>query len=102
MARVYTRRAEDGLTKYQRFHQRHNDAMRSALATIKLDAGCVDCGYDEDPVALDFDHVRGEKSFTIGKASTAVSLDRLLDEVDKCDVRCANCHRIRTDERRRA
>jgi hypothetical protein len=57
---------------------------------------CVDCG-EVNPVVLEFDHVRGEKHFNISKASTLnISLPRLQDEVAKCDVRCANCHRKKT------
>lgn len=75
--------------------------LGSALATLKLDEGCADCGYAEDPVALDFDHVRGTK---IANLATMVGarrpLEQLLEEVEKCDIVCANCHRIRTVVRR--
>ncbi len=58
----------------------------------------MDCGYDKDPAALQFDHVRGEKLVEIGKVATNVS-KRVLDEIEKCEVVCANCHAIRTTER---
>lgn len=54
---------------------------------------CVDCGFT-DVRCLDFDHVRGEKLFTIGKSFT-FKWERILSEIGKCEVRCANCHRIR-------
>jgi hypothetical protein len=51
---------------------------------------------------LDFDHRPDEvKLFTIGE-NVGVSLKRLWAEIGKCDVRCANCHRIITEERRAA
>lgn len=58
---------------------------------------CVDCG-EKDPVVLDFDHrVPGEKSFTISQGlGHSYSLHRLMEEIEKCDVRCANCHRRKT------
>ena len=65
------------------------------LQIIKQEMGCVDCGYDANPVALDFDHVRGEKLFGIG-LGVKMGIKRLQAELDKCVVRCANCHRIRT------
>ncbi len=74
-------------------------AKQSVLIGIKLKSGCVDCGYDKHPQALQFDHVRGEKSFSISNSLTR-SLDVLLAEVAKCEVRCANCHAIKTAERR--
>lgn len=57
---------------------------------------CVDCG-ETDPIVLEFDHVRGKKSSNVGHLmNSTYSLDTLRNEIDKCDVRCANCHRRRT------
>lgn len=58
---------------------------------------CSDCGMSYHPVAMDFDHVRGVKSRDIGKLiQREPSLERLHEEIDKCDLVCANCHRVRT------
>jgi Zn finger protein HypA/HybF involved in hydrogenase expression len=56
---------------------------------------CVDCG-NSDVRVLDFDH-RGDKSFGIGAAISGghLSWAKILIEIAKCEVRCANCHRIR-------
>lgn len=80
--------------------RQHRMKHRSALATWKLDKGCADCGYNKDPVALDFDHINGGK---VASPSQMIggSLDRLIDELEKCEVVCANCHRIRSLERSR-
>ena len=56
---------------------------------------CVDCG-EEDPTVLEFDHVRGEKRFCVSRAVSHGTWEVLLEEIDKCDVRCANCHRRKT------
>lgn len=62
---------------------------------------CVDCGNDDYRV-LDFDHVHGEKEIQICHAiRKGWSPDKLQKEIDKCEVRCSNCHRIVTYERRR-
>lgn len=66
------------------------------VSAIKLEAGCADCGYRCDAVALDFDHLPGTtKLFTIANSPTRAWHEILL-EIAKCDVVCANCHRIRT------
>ena len=70
---------------------------RDLIDQIKLKAGCTLCGYKNHPIALDFDHLNPlEKSFTIGTKYTSVSFDSLMDEIKKCRVLCANCHRIET------
>jgi hypothetical protein len=57
---------------------------------------CVDCN-ESDPIVLEFDHVRGIKHKAICQLiSYHVSWERILEEIAKCDVRCANCHRRRT------
>lgn len=57
-----------------------------------LDNPCVDCG-ESDPIVLEFDHLHS-KEFTIGNyIHKGGNLERLKDEIAKCDVRCANCHR---------
>lgn len=74
---------------------RRHARKRMILNDIKLIAGCIDCGYDHHPSALDFDHKSlGTKSFTFAQLHSK-SLKRIFEEVMKCDVRCANCHRIR-------
>lgn len=72
-------------------------AVREMVDDIKVLLGCADCGYSEHPRALDFDHVGSDKVENVSKMIvTNVPLELIFDEIDKCDVVCANCHRIRT------
>lgn len=77
-----------------------NARVRAELAAIKLERGCVDCGYKGHWAALDFDHVFDTKSFNLGD-SAARDPEKVKAEIAKCEVVCANCHRIRTFHRRR-
>lgn len=61
----------------------------------RKDVPCMDCGGRFPPCAMDFDHVRGEKSFAISAAGTR-SHEAVKAEIRKCDIVCSNCHRIRT------
>ncbi|CAB4141303.1 HNHc domain containing protein [uncultured Caudovirales phage] len=63
------------------------------LAVKHLGGKCQNCGYDKCIGALEFHHRDpGEKDFQISNGNTR-SLDKLLVEVDKCLLLCANCHR---------
>lgn len=56
---------------------------------------CTDCG-ETDPVVLEFDH-RGDKKYHLSEmVSRYSSLTKINQEIAKCDVRCANCHRRKT------
>lgn len=63
-----------------------------------LEHPCADCG-ETDPVVLDFDHVRGKKLAAIAEMMSQCGAVRLLREIAKCTVRCANCHRRVTAKR---
>ena len=58
---------------------------------------CVDCG-ETNPIVLEFDHRdREEKKYNISEMlNHGSSVESIKEEIKKCDVRCANCHKIRT------
>ena len=62
---------------------------------------CSDCGLRFHFAAMHFDHRPGEtKDFEIGFAVRGYSRNRILAEIAKCDLVCANCHAVRTYRRR--
>jgi len=70
------------------------------IQSVKKISKCIDCG-ESNPIVLDFDHVRGEKIAAVSvMASGAYGIDAISREMDKCEVRCSNCHRIITHKRR--
>jgi len=76
--------------KYQEIHE------------YQLSKGCVDCGYKKHSAALEFDHMPGTKKvFNIGEKIGSYSRDIIWAEIQKCEVVCANCHAIRTVNRRK-
>lgn len=58
---------------------------------------CTDCHLEYPPYVMQFDHVRGEKYKAVGQLTKRTEI---FEEVKKCEVVCANCHAIRTWERR--
>lgn len=69
---------------------------RTFLWNYLLKNPCVDCG-ESDPVVLQFDHVRGKKRFALSDgAKNSYGIETLQKEIDKCEIRCANCHTRKT------
>jgi ribosomal protein L44E len=97
--RAYYQRTKDRYNASRRGGiRKHTQKRRAMLNRIKLERGCADCGYNAHAIALDFDHHTGEKVKGVS-ALYVHSLETLMAEIAKCDVVCANCHRIRTAQR---
>jgi len=81
----------------RKYAAKRRQAYRDMLNAVK-DTPCKDCGGRFPPVCMDFDHVRGEKLFQLAEGFCRSAAD-VADEIAKCEVVCANCHRIRTHSR---
>ena len=67
------------------------------LVVAEKDQPCADCGNRFPSYVMDFDHIKGTKRFNISKAMHGTwSIKTMRAEMAKCEVICANCHRIRT------
>lgn len=84
----------------------YSKKVRKQLCAIveyeKTGKPCMDCKRSFHPCAMDFDHRNPtEKVLSICKLKfQSVSKNTLKAEISKCDLVCANCHRIRTYKRR--
>lgn len=86
------------LHKNREIRQRNRDFIKDFLSKHP----CVDCN-ETDPIVLEFDHVVGTKEFAIADGVKKMySLKRIKKEISKCEVRCANCHRRITHQRRQS
>lgn len=66
---------------------------------IRDQTPCADCGNQYRYWAMDFDHVRGEKILDVCRMVGWYSLKAVKEEIAKCDIVCAVCHRYRTQNR---
>lgn len=65
-------------------------AQRKSQALEYLGGKCVDCGSTQ---MLEFDHVDpSQKSFTIAHKLNTGKWDKIVEELDKCVLRCVPCH----------
>jgi hypothetical protein len=76
--------------------RKERTARNRLIIEAAKDVPCADCAGRFPPYVMDFDHVRGEKRATIASWYASASETSLRAEIAKCDVVCANCHRIRT------
>ena len=86
-------RKKDG--KWRERDRKKREVLRAFMLEYLHAHPCVDCGINDIRV-LEFDHVRGEKKGTIGYFLSTLQANSLKTEIEKCEVVCANCHRIRT------
>lgn len=70
--------------------------VQGFLRDYKVDKGCTDCGYNAHHAALEFDHIIGVKRINVCNAD---SIKAAQKEIEKCEVVCSNCHKIRTYNR---
>jgi hypothetical protein len=90
-------------------YRRHPDRYRKSINAWQLklqryvfeyllEHPCVDCG-ESSPVVLEFDHLRDKEDCVSTMVRNGVSLRRVQSEIEKCEVRCANCHKKVTASR---
>jgi hypothetical protein len=97
---------EQRLQARERWRQKNDFYKKKRSASIKerrdfieaVKQGlCVDCEQTFPSVCMDFDHIRGKKVAGISyMAQHGYSLESIKSEIAKCELVCANCHRIRT------
>ena len=71
-----------------------------ALVKMIKSGACTDCGHRYHPEVMDLDHVRGVKVAAISDLVRGKT-ERLLEELSKVELVCANCHRLRGLKRRK-
>lgn len=77
------------------------DRLREEIDALKSQP-CKDCGNKFPPCCMDFDHLDGATK--VNNISTMIttrvaSREKIYEEIDKCELVCSNCHRIRTHNR---
>jgi hypothetical protein len=83
----------------QEWLRQRRETRTAWIASLKRGKPCTDCKVSYPTYVMDWDHREGEaKEFNLAKA-WSYSDARILAEIAKCDLVCANCHRIRTATR---
>jgi hypothetical protein len=94
--RHYRQNKRQYLDRNLRAYARRRDFVRSVKSRP-----CADCGIQYPYYVMDFDHRDGELKMYELNSVVRMTMRDIIDEIGKCDVVCANCHRERTHQRRR-
>lgn len=98
------------LKAYSRQHYKHNPKMyggktsqRRTIAQHQMlnylsNKSCFDC-HNTDFRVLEFDHISNKKMNVSSMVAGGYAWSTILSEIQKCEIVCANCHRIRTFRR---
>ena len=86
----YLKNRQKYIDKAHRIKQARIAWWKEYKKTLK----CSECGEDH-PACIDFHHTNDNKEGNVSKMVHEASKERLLKEIEKCEVICANCHRKR-------
>jgi len=97
-ARRYVQKHTSELERLGRNLDANRRANQAAVLAYLREHPCVDCG-ESDTVVLEFDHLIGKRKDVSALLNSGATWPSIQREISKCQVRCANCHRIRTGQR---
>lgn len=91
----YLKNKQKYLEKARRWNKKQGEILRVYLYQRLSKSKCVDCGED-DVLVLEFDHIDNKRFGIAQMYKNRYSLDAVKEELERCVVRCANCHRRKT------
>lgn len=100
----YNNSEKGKLQNLKRARKKRNNRRETIVKYIqklKTDTPCMDCKQYFHYSQLDFDHIAelGDKKDRISNMVYRVSIERVMEELKKCQIVCSNCHRIRSFKR---
>ncbi len=93
--KYYSENRERHIKVIYKYKKSSLEKKREWMFAFLMEHPCVDCG-ESDPRALEFDHVKGKKQNVSSLLGSCSSIERIKKEIELCEVRCANCHNIKT------
>ena len=92
--RYYTANKASYLARNKKYRR----SIKQFAQQIKESSACADCGISYPYYVMDFDHL-ADKEREINFLASTGRIGALKREIEKCEIVCANCHRIRTHRR---
>lgn len=73
--------------------------LKSFIESCKVGKKCLDCDISYPPYVMDFDHLKDKKYNIAEMYQKGLGVEKIKEEIEKCELVCSNCHRIRTHKR---
>ena len=100
ISRAYYKKNAVRMRKQIHEKNKINRAVLKAEIDEMKSQPCMDCGVSYPPIVMDFDHREGEdKTGNVSVFVASGNRTATYAEIEKCDIVCSNCHRIRTYNR---
>lgn len=95
----YEKNRKHRIAQIYEYQERRRLELTNLMLEVLAGEGCSDCP-ENDPMVLEFDHVRGEKTEDVSMMVRGCRPWTTIEkEIEKCEVVCANCHKRRTHQR---
>ncbi len=96
----YERNSERIKKKSKVSNKKYKERNAQFVRNIKSSNPCTDCSDYFHYTAMDFDHISEDKDENVSRlVNDGISLKRIEKEINKCELVCSNCHRVRTWKR---
>lgn len=96
-------RSPEAKARNQEGVKRYKKELRTWYVSLKQGKPCVECKEIFHHAAMHWDHLPGStKVANVGRLATLGSKRKILEEIAKCELVCANCHAVRTYQRAKA
>lgn len=83
---------------YLERNKKYRVKIQHFIREIKEKTPCTDCNQVYPYYVMDFDHLENKENMVSFLSATG-RIGALKREIEKCEIVCANCHRIRTHQR---
>jgi hypothetical protein len=89
---------EKNKSKYKERNRRYRSEINQYVINLKQSQPCTDCDQRYPYYVMDFDHI-SDKIGNINYLAKTGRIGALKREIEKCELVCSNCHRVRTFNR---
>lgn len=84
------------IEKVKEKNKTYREKVRDYVRKEKESNPCMDCGINYPYYIMEYDHTESNKIKTVSWLASSGTIDQVIQEINKCDLICSNCHKART------